>query len=88
MAVKATIETMYGESRECYIRVNSIEVSNHGQPARALFRGFISQSAFQEGAHYVWEESIDFEACVSEALWPQAYAALADQEGFEDSTEV
>lgn len=83
MAIAATVRTQFGEDREVYIRLNNVEVSNHGIPAQALFRGFLSREAFESGAHYVWEGSVEFAPDVSEALWPQAYAALVAQEGFE-----
>lgn len=80
MAIKAEITTSFGETRECYIRLNSMEVSNHGVPARALFRGFLTQEAFEGGANYVWEKDIEFEADLTTPLWAQAYAQLAEQE--------
>lgn len=83
MAIKATITTQFGEDREVYIRLNNVEASNHGSPAQALFRGFLSQEAFESGAHYVWEGSVKFVADVSQPLWPQAYGALVEREGFE-----
>lgn len=87
MAIKAEIETSFGEARECYIRLNNIEASNHGMPATALFRGFLSQEAFENGAHYVWEQSVEFTPDVSQPLWPQAYLAIAAKEEL-DATEV
>lgn len=87
MAISATVTTNFGEDRDVYIRLNNIEANNHGVPAQALFRGFLSQPAFESGAHYVWEGSVEFTPDVSQPLWPQAYAALVAQEGFED-TEV
>ncbi|PIE07074.1 MAG: hypothetical protein CSA74_09215 [Rhodobacterales bacterium] len=82
MAISETVSTQFGEERECYIRLNSVEVSNHDVPARALFRGFLSRDAFQGGAAFVWEREVAFSADVAEPLWPQAYAALAGEEGF------
>lgn len=82
MAIKATIPTQFGENRECYIRLNHIEASNHGVPANALFRSFLSKAAFDAGSNYVAEFTVDFLPDVSQPLWPQAYAALVAQEGF------
>ncbi len=88
MAITATVTTQYGEDRECYIRLNNMEVSNHGLPAQALFRGFLSREAFKAGAHYVWETSVEFDADVSQPLWAQAYHRLAEQESIDDIVEV
>lgn len=87
MAIIATITTSFGEERECYIRLNSVEASNHGAPAQALFRAFLSKQAFETGSHYVAEFGVEFAVDVSQPIWPQAYAALVDQEGF-DGTEA
>lgn len=76
MAIKAIVNTTYGESRELYIRLNNVEASNHGVASSAIFRGFISQDAFQDGAHYVWEHTVDFIADVSRPIWEQAYLEL------------
>jgi len=83
MALMATVPTQFGEDRAVYIRLNNIEASNHGVPAQALFRGFLSQAAFESGAHYVWEKRVEFAPDVSQPLWPQAYAALCAEESFE-----
>lgn len=87
MAIKATVTTVFGEEREVYIRLNSIEASNHGWASHALFRGFLTKEAFQAGAHYVWEKEIEFTPDVSQPIWPQAYAALVEEEDLE-ATEV
>ncbi|ALN97537.1 hypothetical protein [Aeromonas sp. ARM81] len=76
MAVNAMVMTKFGEERELYIRVNNIESSNHGVESNALFRGYISQEAFQGGAHYVWENNVSFIADVTIPLWDQAYGEL------------
>ena len=81
MAIQATITTQFGEERECYIRLNNIEASNHGAPARALFRGFLSREAFEGAASFVWEREVEFTPDVASPLWPQAYAAMTAQEG-------
>lgn len=82
MAIQKTIRTQFGEDRECYIRINNIEVSNHGQPAKVLFRGFLCREAYQEGAHYVAEFDKELLLDVAEPLWPQAYAALKAEPEF------
>jgi len=90
MAVKATLVTSYGESRELYVRLNSVEASNHGRPAIALFRGFISGEAFNEGKGYVWEREFEFNPDLSKPLWLQAYEALKaqDQQSFPQEPSV
>lgn len=87
MAITAKVQTMFGEERDVYIRLNSIEASNHGWASHALFRGFLSKEAFQAGSHYVWEKEIEFKPDVSKPIWEQAYAALVEQEGL-DAAEV
>lgn len=82
MAIIANVTTQFGEDREVYIRLNNVEANNHGVPAQALFRGFLSREAFEAGAHYVWEKKVTFVPDVSQPLWPQAYAALVEAEGF------
>lgn len=76
MAIQAKIRTQFGEDREVYIRLNNVESSNHGEKSTALFRGFLSQEAFKSGAHYVWDQTVEFDCNVSLPIWPQAYAAL------------
>lgn len=78
MAILATIETAYGDERECYVRLNNVEVSNHGVPGYALFRAFLSREAFEGGGRFVQEFHVNFEPDVTAPLWPQAYAALVD----------
>ena len=78
MAILATIMTQHGEERECYIRLNNVEASNHGTKGVALFRAFLSRQAYEEGAQFVGEYRTTFDADVSAPLWPQAYAALKD----------
>lgn len=79
MAIIAEVETQYGEKRKLYVRLNNIESSNHGVDSKALFRGFLSEQAFKDGKHFLWEETIRFKPDVSKPLWEQAYAALAEQ---------
>lgn len=76
MAIQATVTTAYGEERSLYIRLNNMETSNHGVTSQAKFRGFLSQEAFANLSHYMWECDIEFVADVSQPLWPQAYEAL------------
>lgn len=87
MAIKAVVHTHFGEDREVYIRLNNVEASNHGAVSVALFRGFLSKDAFKAGAHYVWEQNVEFTPDVSKPIWGQAYAALIEQHGL-DATEV
>jgi hypothetical protein len=76
MAVSIKLETIHGETRELYVRLNNIESNNHGQPSIALFRGFLSEQAFRDGRHYLFEELVEVDADVSLPLWQQAYDAL------------
>lgn len=82
MAIEENVITQFGEERPCYIRLNNVEVSNHGVPAQALFRGFLTRDAFETGASFAWERRIEFTADVSLPLWPQAYGALVAKEKF------
>ncbi len=84
MGLAATITTSFGEERECYIRLNNIEASNHGIASTALFRAFLSKSAFEDGAIYVKEYTIELTPDLSAALWPQFYTALAAELGVSD----
>jgi len=86
MAIKATIKTKFGEERELYVRLNNVEVSNHGVKSRALFRGFLSKEAFDGGASYIHEELIEFNADVAVPLWGQAYDKL--KEVYPDSADI
>lgn len=79
MAILANVETMFGEKRELYIRVNNVEVSNHGVKASALLRGFASKEAFDSKKHYMFEKTIEFNADVSGNLWEQAYSAFCEE---------
>ena len=87
MAIKATVKTIFGEDKELYIRLNSVEASNHGEESSALFRGFASRDAFDSGAKCMYEKLIQFTPDVSLNLWSQAYSALAQQKNL-DATEV
>lgn len=77
MAIMAEVETLHGETRKLYIRLNNVEASNHGVKCRALFRGFLSEKAFKEGKHFLWEEYVEFDGDATGKHWEQAYAALA-----------
>lgn len=85
MAILQTVETMFGEEKELYIRVNSVEVSNHGVKASALLRGFASKEAFEDKKHYMYEETIEFDADVSGNLWEQAYSVFCENLGIENN---
>jgi hypothetical protein len=76
MAVIAEVETLFGDACACYVRLNHVVAGNHGTPAKALFRGFMSKQAFDAGKHYVFEREIEFVADVTRPLWEQAYEAL------------
>lgn len=76
MALQATAETDYGESRSLYIRLNNVEASNHGADSHALFRGFISRDAYLAGKGYVWEREVTFRPDVAQPIWGQAYGVL------------
>lgn len=77
MAVMVKVETDAGETRELYVRVNSVErVANHGAPCVALFRGYISREASDARKAFVWEKTIEFVPDITKPLWNQAYAAL------------
>lgn len=86
MAIKIKEETMFGEERELYVRLNNVEASNHGERATALFRGFLSEQAFRDGKHYVFEKTVEFVADVSTSLWEQAYVALKSE--YPEATDV
>lgn len=79
MAIISKVPTKYGEEKELYIRVNSVEASNHGKLATALVRGFLNKKAFKEGAHFLWEKEVEFKADVSKSIWNQAYKVLKKQ---------
>ncbi|AUR93115.1 hypothetical protein NVP1183O_17 [Vibrio phage 1.183.O._10N.286.48.B7] len=76
MAILATVETQFGEDKELYIRLNNVEASNHGMKATALFRGFISKEAFEDGKNFMYEKEVQFNADVSSNLWEQAYSHI------------
>lgn len=88
MALKATLDTIYGETRELYVRINNVEASNHGVPAVALARGYLSQQAFDDGKGFVYETTVEFPADVSMPLWQQGYAALKALPEFAEAEDV
>jgi hypothetical protein len=85
MSIKSTQETTFGENRELYIRLNNIEASNHGNKAYALFRGFLSKEAFDNGKPFVFEKSIELDVNVSGNLWEQAYVFIKTLPEFADA---
>ena len=85
MALVANLETLFGETRNLYVRINNIEANNHGSAASALARGFISKNAFQSGKSYVWEKIFEFNVDVSLPIWEQAYRALKSDPEFFDA---
>ena len=84
MAIKAVVKTIYGKDVELYLRINNIDVSNHGVESIALIRGYISKEAFDSGNHYAYQESINFDADVSSNLWEQAYIAFCTLKNIEN----
>lgn len=78
MAILTEIETNTGEVKELYLRVNNIDVSNHGVKALALIRGFISEDAFKGGKCYAHEEEIEVSVDVKTPVWDQVYAKLKE----------
>lgn len=77
MAILARVETHHGEERELYIRLDHFErLNNHGAPALAVFRGYISKEAFDARAAFVWELGIELEANAPEKPWELAYSEL------------
>ena len=89
MAIKASIETAFGETRDLYIRLNNFEqLANHGVPAIARFRGFVSKEAFEAGKSFVWEQLVEFEADAPTDPWAAAYAAIKEQPEFAKAKKV
>jgi hypothetical protein len=77
MAVKAKLLTDFGEERELYVRLNNFDqLANHGVPAIARFRGYVSKEAFENGSRFVWEQLIEFDGDAPDEPWKAAYAAL------------
>ncbi len=84
MGLERKITTQFGEDRELYIRLNNVEASNHGVTSHALFRGFLSEQAYQGGAAFMWERAVEFTPDVSKPIWKQAYEALEAELDAED----
>lgn len=77
MAFTVKLITDFGEERELYVRLNNFDqLANHGVPAIARFRGYVSKEAFEAGARFVWEKTLEIEADAPDAPWKLAYAAL------------
>lgn len=85
MAVNVMLKTPYGETRDTYVRVNSVSTSNHGVSSSVLFRGYISREAFQAGASFTWEKELEMMMDVADPLWVQAYAELKSLPEFIDA---
>jgi hypothetical protein len=85
MAIKANLETNFGETRELYVRVNSVELNNHGVPSLALVRGFLSEDGYRAGKPMVYERQVEFAVDLSQPVWCQAYAAVKSLDGFVDA---
>ena len=89
MAVKKAIKTQYGDTRDLYVRLNNFEqLANHGVPAIARFRGFISKKAFEDGKHFVQEWLVEFPADAPDKPWKAAYDALLALPEFDGATEA
>jgi len=76
MAIQAFVATEYGEELDLYIRLNNVEINNHGELSRVKFRGFLSKEAFQNGKRWLWEKDVEFLADVKKPIWEQAYKVL------------
>jgi hypothetical protein len=79
MAVKVNLLTSYGETRELYVRVNNLSVSNHGVDSPVLFRGYLGQAEFQAGGNFVYELEASMAFDVAQPIWEQAYTQLKQQ---------
>ena len=78
MAIKKVVTDIVGRELELYIRLNSVEVSNHGVSSNFLFRGFESKEHFMNGDRFLWEYETTAEIDVSVNIWEQAYALIKD----------
>ncbi|NDV87034.1 hypothetical protein GTW51_10005 [Aurantimonas aggregata] len=92
MAIKVVTRTDSGEERELYIRLNNFDTLSKHAPSVVIFRGFISQEAFERRFEKVWERVIEFEADLSKGadrIGLQAYEALTREcPEFADALEV
>lgn len=87
MAVTVSLETPYGETREMYVRINSVSTSNHGVSSHVLFRGFLSKEAFQGGSSYMWEREVEMDLDINAPLWTQAYDHLKNFPEFTEAAD-
>lgn len=87
MALSNSMTTQFGENRQLYVRINNMSVSNHGVNASVLFRGYLSQEAFQAGGMFLWEQEMDIPLAVDHSLWTQAYQALKATEQFQNAVD-
>lgn len=76
MAIIANVELNTGENKNLYLRVNSVQVSNHGVKSIALIRGFLSESAFLNGKAFMYESEIEIDLDVSLPMWEQIYEEM------------
>lgn len=79
MGIITKIETNTGEVKDLYLRVNNIDVNNHGADSLILIRGFISRDAFLAGKHFAHEESLEAKIDVEHLPWDQAYDVLKEK---------
>jgi hypothetical protein len=89
MALKIQLPTLYGETRNLYVRVNNVDqLTNHDEagPDAVRFRGYLSEKAFDDRAAFVWELVLPCKIDVSKPAWPQAYAALKAHDPTADVT--
>lgn len=76
MALQKRVIDDLGRDVELYVRLNSVEISNHGVGGHLLFRGYASKEAFTGGGRFLWEQSLEVSIDVSLPIWAQAYAAI------------
>jgi hypothetical protein len=79
MSILATAETVFGDTREIYIklmRLNAVESPGQVAVAQALFLGYTSEAAMNAGKRHIWEREIEIEPDKDQPLWSQAYVAL------------
>jgi hypothetical protein len=87
MAIQMVVDTDFGETRELYIRINNIDaLNNHGSKCSVLFRGYISEAAFEARKGYMWERQIEFVPDVAQNIWEQAYTELKSQMAAPENT--
>lgn len=81
MAIIATIDTNFGETRDLYVRINQAHVSNNGQASTADLLGYISEDAYRRGASPVYESTVRIIIDVTKPSWPQYYDEYCKQYG-------